>query len=447
MIRRFRIKSLAVIIVVVGLAFAALVPSHIDVLGFERGSDEILGLQLGLDLAGGAHLVYEAGDETLQPTEDQMEGLINIISRRVNQLGVTEPSVQQLGDNRIVVQLPGVEDTDRAEEVIGRTARLEIIERRCLNAACTEFEDLETGLTGDDMARAYPGQDQATGEPILLFDLTPAAAQDFARITQRINASGDQLAFVLDGEDLVSAGVEGAILAGSGVISGEFSFEDVRDLAIQVESGRLPIDTNLVSSSVVAATLGSLSLENALFAGVVGLLLVMFFMIVYYRAAGLTAAFALVFYTAIVLATFKLIPVTLTLAGLAGFVLSLGMAVDANILIFERVKEELRTGRTLPFSLQMGFNRAWPAIRDGNISTLIIAAILYSFGSGAANYAVTGFAVTLAIGVAVSMFTAIVISRNLLFIMAATPLRHLPVFSPEGKAKRPAPTIAAQRGA
>jgi preprotein translocase subunit SecD len=436
---------------VVGLAFAALAVQQINILGFQRGTDEILGLNLGLDLAGGVHLVYEAEG---QPTPDQMEGLITNLARRINRLGVTEPSIQQLGENRVVIQVPGVEDVEAVRQLVGQTAVLEIVERICQTAACEapgDFEDRPTGLTGEDMARAFPGQDQATGRPILLFELTPGASQRFALITQRIYATNttpapNQLAFILDGETLVSAGVRSPILAGSGQIDGRFTFEDVRQLAIQIESGRLPVPITEMSSSVVAPTLGARSMENAMLAGMVGLLLVMFYMMVYYRASGVVASIALIFYTAIVLATFKMVPVTLTLAGLAGFILSLGMAVDANILIFERMKEEIRTGRTLAFSMQIGFNRAWTAIRDGNVSTLIIAGILFFWGDRAANYAVTGFAVALAIGVLASMFTAIVISRNLLLILAATPLRRLPLFSPEGSPKRVAPAGAAERG-
>ena len=450
MLRRYRLKSLLAIVVIVALAFTTLAIQRIDLFGFERGSDDVLGLQLGLDLAGGVHLVYET--EAAQPTQDEMEGLIGTINRRVNSLGVTEPNVQQLGDNRVVVQLPGVQDADEARELIGRTARLEIIERVCVeNTACQEpgeFEDRQTGLTGADMSRAYPGQDPTTGRPILLFELNPGAAGRFAEVTQRINSNGDLLAFVLDGNTLVAATVDGAILSGTGQIQGDFQFEEVRNLSIQVQSGVLPLEVSEISSTVVAGTLGARSLENAMLAGAVGLLLVMFFMTAYYRASGLVASLALVFYTAILLAIFKLIPVTLTLAGVAGIILSLGMAVDANVLIFERMKEELRNGRTLQFSLQLGFNRAWAAIRDGNVATLIIAGILYLFGSGAANYAVVGFAVTLAIGTVLSMFSAITISRTLLAILVASPLRRYPLFSPESAPKRTTTTqaLAPERG-
>ena len=457
MLRRLRWKSLLTIAIIVALAFASLAVQQIDLnLGFariQRGSDDVLGLRLGLDLAGGTRLVYQAGTEDLPPTPEQMEGLISTIIRRVDRLGVAEPSVQKLGNDRLLIQLPGIEDIEEAKAVIGRTAVLQIIERicadgftatQCSDSVAGSFEDRESGLDGSDMARASASQDPTTGQPVLIFELNRDAAAEFALLTQRLFTTRsttpthpDQLAFVLDGEVLVSATVRGAILAGNGQISGNFSSEDVRRLAIQIESGRLPIDITELSSSVVAASLGAESLKDALIAGLVGLALVLVFMAAYYRAAGVVAAVALIFYTAIVLALFKMIPVTLTLAGLAGFILSLGMAVDANILIFERMKEELRIGRTLPFAMQIGFNRAWTSIRDGNVSTLLIAGILFFFGTSTANSPVTGFAVSLLIGVLTSMFTAIFISRNLLAIAGGTVLGRWPqLFTPEGIPRR-----------
>ena len=438
--RLLRTIPLLLIIAIVAAAAAALTVENYRIPGVgERGSDDILGLRLGLDLAGGAQLIYQAGNEDFQPTADQMEGLIGTISRRIDRLGVAEPSIQLLGEDRLLIQLPGIEDIQQAKDLIGQTAQLEIIERICNDNTCTDFEDLETGMTGADMSRAFASQDQVTGRPILSFELNRSAAQQFATLTTRIfqtngTSDPDQLAFVLDDETLVAAVVNSPILSGNGIIQGRFTPEEVRQLAIQVESGRLPIDITELSSTAVAASLGAQSLEDALIAGGVGLLLVLFFMVAYYRAAGLVAGVALVFYTAIVLAIFKLLPVTLTLAGLAGFILSLGIAVDANILIFERMKEELRIGRTLQLAIQIGFNRAWTSIRDGNISTILIALVLFFFGSGSANSSVTGFAVSLLIGVVISMLTAIFISRYLLGIAAAAGFRRFPrVFSPGGR--------------
>ena len=433
-------------IVLVGGSFAALGIRNLEIGNFERGSSEPLGLSLGLDLVGGVHLVYQAGEEGFEPSDDQMAGLIDNITRRINSLGVAEPSIQKLGKDRLVIQLPGLGDEEQAKRLIGRTSQLEIVERICSISPCNISADIETpgafqnqltGLTGADMSRAFAGTDSTTNEPILQFELNRGAAQQFATLTSRLNgtlntATPDELAFILDDEIIVSAVVTSPILAGAGRINGDFTFEDARLLAIQVESGRLPIPITELSSDFVAASLGADSLDQALQAGIVGLALVLFFMIAYYRIAGLVAAVTLIFYTAMVLAIFKLIPVTLTLAGLAGFILSLGMAVDANILIFERMKEEIRIGRSLQFATQIGFNRAWTSIRDGNISTLIIAAILFFFGSSGANSAVTGFAIALAIGVGTSMFTAIVISKKMLSLVVATQLRKWPrAFSPE----------------
>lgn len=438
--RLLRTIPILIILVIAGAAAAALAVESYRIPGVgERGSEDVLGLRLGLDLAGGAQLIYEAGNEELQPTADQMEGLISAISRRIDRLGVAEPSIQQLGDDRLLIQLPGIEDIQQAKDLIGQTAQLEIIERICNNTGCSDFEDLPTGMTGSDMSRAFATQDQVTGAPILSFELNRGAAQQFATLTTRLyqtrsTSTADQLAFVLDDEVLVSAVVRSAILSGNGIITGAFTPEYVRQLAIQIESGRLPIEITELSSTAVAASLGAQSLEEALIAGGVGLLLVLFFMAAYYRMAGLLAGIALVFYTAIVLAIFKVLPVTLTLAGLAGFILSLGMAVDANILIFERMKEELRIGRTLQLAIQIGFNRAWTSIRDGNVSTVLIALVLFFFGSGSANSSVTGFAVSLLIGVLTSMFTAIFISRRLLTVAAAMGMRRFPaVFSPGGR--------------
>ena len=435
-------RPLLIIVAVLAVSVSTVAVKKFDLPGLGgRGSDEILGLQLGLDLAGGIHLVYQAGDEETSPTERQMEGLLKNVRRRVDSLGASEPNVQQLGGDRLLIQLPGVHDPERAKRLIGQTAQLRIVERLCENASCTEFEDRDTGLTGQDIASASPGQG-AVGEPILLFDLHRGAASAFGTLTSRINGtnnteSPDQLAFFLDTIELVSARVETSILSGNGQIRGRFTPEEVRDLAIQIESGSLPIDIHVITERVVDASLGRGSLEESLLAGMVGLALVMFFMVAYYRAAGVVAVTALLGYTTIVLAIFKLLPATLTLAGIAGLILSIGMAVDANILIFERVKEELRVGRTLNFAIQVGFQRAWSAIRDGNITTLISAVVIYWFGTQFAAPPVTSFAVAVFVGVATSMFSAITISRALMLLLASTPLqKRLYLFTPEFVARR-----------
>ena len=446
MLLRRNWRALLIIVVVMTISLAALAVQKFDVppLG-QRGSDEILGLQLGLDLAGGIHLVYQAGDEQTLPTDRQMEGLLKNIRRRVDSLGASEPNVQKLGGDRVLIQLPGVNDPERAKRLIGQTARLRLVERICDDAACTEFEDRDTGLEGKDVASASPGQGNL-GQPILLFELHRGAAPAFGTLTSRIFETGntdspDQLAFFLDTVTLVSARVSSPILSGNGQITGRFTTEEVRDLAIQIESGSLPIDIHVITERVVDASLGRGSLEKSVIAGIVGLALVMFFMVAYYRVSGVVAAVALAFYTTIVLAVFKLLPATLTLAGVAGLILSVGMAVDANVLIFERIKEELRVGRTLNFAVQIGFQRAWNAIRDGNITTLISAVIIYWFGTQFVAPAVTSFAVAVFVGVVTSMFSAITISRALMVLLTSTGLqRSLSLFSPEPLNRRgPAP--------
>jgi preprotein translocase subunit SecD len=264
----------------------------------------------------------------------------------------------------------------------------------------------------------------------------------FSELTRRIHRQQDtkRIAILLDEQNLIAPVALAWIRDGRSQITGNFTREEARTLAIQLESGALPVSLKLVQESDVDALLGSESLRQSLMAGLVGLGLVGAFMVAYYRMAGVVAAMALVFYAIIVLALFKLIPVTLTLSGIAGFILSIGMAVDANVLIFERMKEEIRVGRTLASSMEVGFSRAWTAIRDSNITTFIACGILIWFGNRLGGELVTGFALTLFIGVAVSMFTALVVSRNLLQLLAWAGLgQRLNLFTPE-RIVRPVPT-------
>lgn len=443
MFRRINWKTLLFIVLIVGLAVATIAFKRVDLgIGdsrFQRGSDRLLGLELGLDLAGGTQLVYQAGTAETPPTDEEMDGLMRIITRRVNSIGVTEPTLERLGKDRFIVRLPGITDVDRAKRLVGQTARLEIIERICLTRACGEgdYQDVSTGLTGRDMARSSPGQDPVTGEALVSFELKSSGARTFGEVTERIFRSNttdspDQLTIKLDDVALVSAGVRQPILSGSGQITGGFNAQSARDIAIQIQSGALPVPIHELSTQIVAPSLGQQSLEDSLLAGIIGLALVLFFMAAYYRGSGLVAGVALLCYLAVNLAVYKLIPVTLTLAGVAGFILSLGMAVDANVLIFERMKEELRIGRTLPFAIQIGFSRAWSSIWDGNFTTLLIAGILFLFGQQTANSSVTGFAVTLSIGVLISMFSAITITKSLLVLLSVTAVGRLTgLFTPE----------------
>ncbi len=298
------------------------------------------------------------------------------------------------------------------------------------------FVDEDIGLTGDDLARAYPGQHQGSGAPIVNIEFNGEGTRKFAEITTEIAGTNDQIAIFLDDEELIAPVAEQAITGGTAFISGrDFTIDRVRDIALLLESGRLPIPIELILEKDVDAILGSDSLEKSVRAGVVGLILVFLFMLLYYRMPGLIAALALLIYALMLIAIFKMLPVTLTLSGVAAAILSVGMAVDANILIFERMKEEMRAGRTLLSSINIGFNRAWSAIRDSNVSTLITSGILYWFADTLGATVVQGFAATLAIGVMLSMFSAIFVSRTLLRIVALTGIgRRLRWFVPtEGK--------------
>ena len=640
-------RTFALIVLLVTLAGITLGLQKFTIGDFERGSDAILGLKLGLDLQGGVHLVYQADlkDENglpIPPSQDQMEGLLRTIERRINSGGLGEPIIQLLGEDRLLVQLPGVRDPGRAKSLIGETARLEFKHRtlgirRDLSGltdalvsaqlgtlaqpvegevgplfrpgtstvaldllptaistatstepkvpdsqattttpsvgdilgatttatstaalgeeasadpallvefepgAVSEFEEViarmlesltpagaattlypnfltigiegetaqlmrvtvqpvlalpdgtviplpsdpliqrvgdtdrfiinlsatlqdyesaqdrfgefpalvfgeELGavdedirLTGDDLARAYPGQHASTGLPIVNIEFDDVGTKKFAEITSQIAGTPDQITILLDGGELISPVVTQPITGGVAFIQGrDFTLDRVQDIALLLEGGRLPVPIALIQERDIDAILGADSLAKSVVAGLVGLALVLLFMVLYYRAAGLVAALALVIYAALVLSIFKMLPITLTLSGVAAAILSVGMAVDANILIFERMKEELRAGRTLLSSINIGFNRAWPAIRDSNVSTLITCAILFWFADTLGATIVQGFAVTLAIGVGISMFSAITISRTFLRVLALSPLsKRLGLFVPSGGADLP----------
>ena len=561
---------------------------------FVRGGDTPLGLSLGLDLQGGSHLVYEAAlrdsetGELMEVTDDQMQSLVRTIERRINSSGLGEPIIQTLGNDRLLVQLPGIRDPGRAKTLIGETARLEFKHRVIdvdpipldqitssdiasitaddlrpsdskllseltetelneeavyipslvmdftgigsekfqqvvlglqismaismdaankgemlppdtldlsvsgmeelryqvsgdqilrigtstryvipLPAGNTEmgsaistetakqklgpspvanlqlkkgYMDEEIGLSGDDLENAYPSQHQSSGAPIVNIEFNEKGTKLFGKLTEDIyrkqqeTGFRDQIAIILDGQQLIAPVVHTPITAGTAIIQGpDFTIERVKDLSLLLESGRLPIPIELIQERDVDAILGADSLRKSVIAGIVGLLLVLLFMTLYYRIPGLVASVALIIYAMIVLTIFKMIPVTLTLSGVAAAILSIGMAVDANILIFERMKDELRAGRTMLSSINIGFNRAWPAIRDGNVSTLITCAILYWFSEQLGATIVQGFAVTLAIGVLISMFSAIVVSRTLMRVVALTPIsRKVRLFMPTG---------------
>jgi protein-export membrane protein SecD len=572
--------TIAIITVICGTVLGV---EKINLNNFERGSENILGLSLGLDLQGGSHLIYQAlNPETNLPeeiTSDQMEALSKTIERRINSSGLGEPIIQIIGEDRLLVQLPGIKDPGRAKSLIGETARLEFKHRttdvppqpltnivpedlisitadaistdktlksddnpdsentteyaegvvfefsemgaikfnevvadlqlsmvNAINSAelgqnppaparlgvniegaeplrfetnglqivrleqkdgegnkfvialpaspdgtsslsieeaeaklgtspTVNFElseghiDEDIGLSGDDLDSAYPSQHQSSGVPIVNIEFNERGTREFGELTTDIYAKQqstgvrDQIAIILDGNELIAPVVNSPITQGTAIIQGpDFTIERVKDLALLLESGRLPVPIQLIQERDVDAMLGADSLRKSVIAGITGLCLVLLFMILYYRVPGVMASISLLIYAIIVLAIFKMIPVTLTLSGVAAAILSIGMAVDANILIFERMKDEIRAGRTMLSSVNIGFNRAWPAIRDGNVSTLITCAILYWFSDQLGATIVQGFAITLAIGVMISMFTAITISRTFMRVIALTPL-------------------------
>ena len=429
------VRRLFLIIILVAVAvWGLMVQSYsIDIFNFNftRGDDDgPLGLTLGLDLQGGVQLIYEAVEEGV--TGSQMEGVQEKIERRTNAFGVTEPTIQLLGEDRVLIQLPGVEDVEEAKRLIGSTGKLEFKERICADADCTEYSDQDIGLTGELLSRAYAGTHQTTGEPIVNLEFNSEGARLFGESTARIAGTNNRTAIFLDDEEIVAPVARQAILGGQAFIEGpDFTFDRVRTISIQLEEGRLDTPIAVISEHNVDATLGEESLNRSLVAGIIGFGLVVLFMILYYRLPGLMASLALICYIILVMFIVKLVPVTLTLAGIAGFILSIGVAVDANILISERTKEELRTGRALLGAIGTGFSRAWPAILNSNVATMITCAILFWFGSRFGASAVTGFAITLFIGVATSMFTAVIISQTLLRILAMTPLaRFTGLFTP-----------------
>lgn len=402
--------------------FALWVLLPVDSMRFGRD-----GMTLGLDLKGGVHLVYQADLEGQDDPDGAMESVIGIITKRVDAYGVTEPNIQKMGTDRILVQLPGITDVEEAVELIGATALLNFREepfqydeqRRIIDGipAMGTIDGKEIPLTGKYLLPESKVEFDQLGQPRVAFKLDDEGAILFEQITKR--NLHKLLAIFLDG-NCISAPEVRAVLTDEGVITGIGDVDDAHLLADQLNIGALPVGLELVTQQTVDPTLGADAIHKSLIAGIVGLVLLLLFMILYYRFPGVIACLSLIIYVAIVMAIFKVWPVTLTMAGIAGFIISLGMAVDANVLIFERLKEELRHGRTIGSATEVGFNRAWTAIRDGNITTFIVCAILLWFGQTFAASQVMGFALTLFIGVAVSMFTAIIITRTFLRLFAGT---------------------------
>jgi len=410
---------------------------------------------LGLDLQGGVSLVYQADLSGVADKTTAMSGLRDVIERRINMFGVSEPVIQIQGQDRLLVELPGVTNVQQAIQMIGETPYLEFDEARTaeetkvitdkikeVQDAQTKKEDITkianwqlalqnpyfkaTELTGKYLTKATVQFDQTTYKPQIQLKFNDEGAKIFADVTGRnikkpiaiyldgysiVDTNGDGK---IDNQDLYAPTVENKITGGQAVITGaDLTTQTANSIASRLNSGALPVKIGSpISQETVGPTLGSVSLQKSLWAGVFGLLAVVVFMIVFYRLPGLLASFALVIYVAITLALFKLIPVTLTLAGIGGFILSIGMAVDANILIFARMKEEIKSGKGLSQAIDEGFKRAWPSIRDSNFNSLIVCAILFLVASSF----IKGFSFTLALGIIVSLFSAIFITRIFLMV-------------------------------
>jgi len=379
---------------------------------------------LGLDLKGGSHLVFEADTKKVKPEDlqDALSSARDIIEKRVNFFGVSEPTVQNLksGSNyRISVDLPGIEKVDEAIALIGRTAQLSFREEKIIDdkVASPTPVLVETGLTGKHVKKASVDFNQQDGKPRVALSFNNEGARLFGDITKR--NIGKPLAIVVDNFLISAPTVQQAISEGNAVITGNFTVDEAKKLTIAINSGALPLSIKLVEQKNIGPTLGADEVKKSVYAGVIGLIAVLLFMIIYYGRLGMIASLALIIYGLISFAIFRIIPVVLTLPGVAGFILSIGMAVDSNILIFERIKEELRKGKEFNIAVKLGFGRAIDAIKDANITTLTVAFILFNplnweflpqFGM------VRGFALTLAIGVATSLFTGVVITKRLIEI-------------------------------
>jgi preprotein translocase subunit SecD len=392
-----------------------------------RGFARDLEIKKGLDIQGGTQLVFRADLEGIPPSEQDsaVESVSEVIRRRIDLYGVSEPVVQtsKVGEeSRVLVELAGVTDVNSAIALIGQTAKLDFRElpedeKEATQTTVSIFSFVETGLTGADLTKAAVGfgDSSATGEPVVTLTFTPEGKAKFAEITKR--NIGKQVAIFVDGFPVTAPVVQTEITDGQAIISGSFTIESAKELAIQLNGGALPVPIEVIEQRTVGPSLGQESIEKSIYAGLIGLLVVMTFMVAIYGKMGVIANVALVIYGLITLSIYKLVPVTLTLPGIAGFILSVGMAVDANILIFERMREEMRQDRDWRVAMELGFGRAWDSIKDANFATILTALILFNplnlqwlVTSGM----VRGFALTLLIGVTVSMFTGVVVTRTLM---------------------------------
>ncbi|HUV45936.1 MAG TPA: protein translocase subunit SecD, partial [Dehalococcoidia bacterium] len=430
------IYLLIFILILFGFALWSIVPVNTKLLGSN-------GLTLGLDLKGGSQLLYRADLSKKDPSVTDAEAMASVIEkiqRRVNEYGAAEPVIQKQGTDRILAQLPGVEDISEAIGLIGKTALLDFREQELDAAGNPVLDDKgnwvfqdepakaegrdgkERELTGEYLTRAHRDIDPYQG-PVVIIEWDSEGGYLFEKITERNLQK--PLAIFLDNVMISAPIVQSIIRAGTpGQIEGNFTIGEAENLAIQLNSGALDMPLTIIDQRDVDASLGTDSIRKSVLAAEIGVILLLLFMLLYYRLPGLIACFSLGIYGVFLLAIFNLFSsnITLTLPGIAAAILSLGMAVDANILIFERMKDELRTGRTLGAAVEAGFNRAWTAIRDSNITTFIACIILFWLGGTFGAFMVRGFALTLFIGVALSMFTAIVITRTFLRLIVSSRL-------------------------
>lgn len=439
--RNKHVRLLVLILVLVAIAIWIDLPNNpgIHFAGIERD----IKTKLGLDLVGGVQALLEADLPPETPIDaDAMNTAVRIVENRVNGLGVAEAVVQKAGERRIVVELPGETDPEQALAALKQTGLLEFVDMSSLTpqqALALEGTTIRTDfgientdsltqtqtvtdtlpifhtvMTGAALKEVGVTQTQ-TGQYQVAFELKGDDIKTFADFTTQ--NVGKVLAIVLDKQVISAPTINDPIKDGRGVITGNFDLNSANALAVQLRYGSLPIPLKVVESRTVGPTLGQDSLQKSLLAGVIGFTIVVLFMLLYYRLPGALADVAIIIYAIFALALFRIIPVTLTLPGIAGFLLSTGSALDANILIFERMKEELRAGKPLRNAIDLGWQRAWPSIRDSNIATLITCAILFWFGSAFGATIVKGFSLTLALGVVVSLFVAIFVTRTFLTLV------------------------------
>jgi len=383
-----------------------------------------LEIKQGIDLAGGVHLVFQADMSKIAPADKDSaaQAAKNNIERRVNLFGITEPVVQtsKLGEEyRLIVELAGISDINQAIDLIGQTAQLDFRELPAGATAAASFADFKkTDLDGRDLSRSRVRFDKNTGKPVVSLEFSSEGAKKFSEITGR--NVGKPVAIFLDEWPLTTPLVKEQITTGEAVISGEFSLEEAKRLSVQLNAGALPVPIKIIEQRNIGATLGVESIQKSIQAGLIGLLMVILFMIGYYGYLGFLADVGLIVYGLFSFALYKLIPVTLTLPGIAGFILSIGMAVDSNILIFERMREEIRAGKPKQLAMELGFGRAWDSIRDANVCTLITCFVLFNPLNWTflnTSGMIRGFALTLGLGVLLSLFTGIVVTRTILRVL------------------------------